>query len=47
MFDIGEYKPSIWAALLFFLYAILVIPFAKFVFAKWPVPGLSNLVGAI
>lgn len=47
MFDIQDYRPSLGAALLFFLYAILVIPFAKFVFTKWPVPGVTQLVHAI
>lgn len=44
MFDLSSYKPSIGAVLLFFLYWILVSNLAKFIFAKYPVPGLSQLV---
>jgi hypothetical protein len=47
MFDVREYKPSIGTILLFALYALLVIPLLKFVFTKWPVPGISQLAYAI
>ena len=45
--DMAELKPSIFTAALFALYALLVIPFLKFILTKYPVPGLSELAQAI
>lgn len=45
--DMADLKPSVMTALLFALYAMLVIPLLKFALAKWEVPGLSALAAAI
>lgn len=45
--DMADLKPSALTALLFALYALLVIPLLKFLLGKYYVPGISDLAGAI
>ena len=45
--DFADIKPSVLNAAMFGLTALLVIPLMKYILAKWPVPGLSDLAGAI
>lgn len=45
--DFADIKPSVLNALLFGMYALVVIPLLKFALARWEVPGLSSLAAAI
>ena len=45
--DFVDLKPSIFNALIFFLYAMVVIPLGKFILLKYQVPGLSQLAASI
>ena len=47
MIDFAEIKPSLWNVLLFGMMALVAIPFIKFVFAMFHVPGLSDLAASI
>lgn len=45
--EIKALRPSVFTAILFFFYALLVIPVGKYLLARYPVPGLSQLAAAI
>ena len=45
--DMADLKPSLLTAILFALYALLVIPLLKYALVKFPVPGLSELAASI
>jgi hypothetical protein len=45
--DMADLKPSMLTALLFALYALLVIPLLKVLLTRWHVPGVSELAAAI
>lgn len=47
MVDFAEIKPSFWNFLLFGMFALVSIPFIKFLFATFHVPGLSDLAASI
>lgn len=45
--DFAEVKPSLLNWAIIGLMAVTFIAFAKFVSAKWSIPGVSDLVGSI
>jgi hypothetical protein len=45
--ELRALRPSVYTAILFFFYAIIVIPVGKYLLARYPVPGLSQLAAAI
>lgn len=45
--ELRALRPSVFTAILFFFYAILVIPLGKYLLAKYPVPGLAQLAAAM
>lgn len=45
--DMSNVKPTVLSALTLLLMIMLVVPLAKFVLNRWPVPGLTDLVNAI
>ena len=47
MLDMADIKPSLLSALTVLLMVIITVPLAKYVLARFYVPGLTELVGAI
>ncbi len=45
--DFADVKPSVLSWLIVGLMAVTFIAFAKFIFTKYPVPGLSQVVQAV
>lgn len=45
--DLASVKPSIMSALVIFLIVMITVPLAKYAFAQFYVPGLSELTAAI
>lgn len=47
MIDVADVKPTLLSAFTVFCMVAVTVPLAKFVFNKWPVPGITPLVNAI
>ncbi len=45
--DFSDLKPSVLNAITVALIIIIMIPLLKFVFNKWRVPGLTDLINAV
>ena len=45
--DFSHILPSFWNLLIFSAYLLVAAPLLKFLFAKWHVPGLSDLAASI
>lgn len=47
MFDFADIMPSLTNMLIFGMMALTVIPAMKYFFAKYNVPGFTDLAGAV
>lgn len=45
--ELRALRPTVYTGILFFLYALVVIPLGKYALARWQVPGLSQLAASI
>jgi len=46
-FDFSDIKPSVFSAVIIFLVVVITVPFAKWAFNRWQIPGFTQLVNAI
>ncbi len=46
-FDFSNIKPTVISALIVLMIVLVTVPLAKFVFNRYPVPGLTDLVNAV
>lgn len=47
MIDVADIKPSVLSALTVFIMVAVTVPLAKYVFNRWPLPGVTPLVNSI
>lgn len=47
MIDVADIKPSVLSALTIFVMVAVTVPLAKYVFNRWPLPGVTPLVNSI
>lgn len=47
MIDVADVKPSVLSAFTIFAMVAITVPLAKWLFNRWPVPGVTPLVNAI
>lgn len=45
--DFADIKPSIMNAIILLLMIMIIVPTAKYAFARWYIPGLSELTALI
>lgn len=46
-FDLADIKPNVYNLLIITLMAVIGITFLKFVFNKWPIPGVTEVVSGV
>lgn len=45
--DFSDIKPGVLSALMVLLLVMITVPLAKYVFNRWPVPGITDLINAV
>ena len=46
-FDMSNVKPTVLSALTILLIVAITVPLSKYLFNRFPVPGLTELINAI